>query len=154
MKRKWEVTLILYFKSSIYFLRRKVISKKGIVLFSYFYYTSMTVDICDRHGHTYCLIWSSDQKDKQNNSAKNSYLSSTTSIILARIIWSWQCCKLLVDNIANGIAFKKIFTFLTELGNFKQNFFWRQCRWQCCQTKVCSIVKSRWFWPLPFPEVF
>ena len=42
---------------------------------------------------------------------------------LARIIWSWQCCKLLVGNIANGIAFKKIFTFLTELGNFKQNFF-------------------------------
>ena len=28
-------------------------------------------------------LWSSDQKNKQNNSAKNSYLSSTTSIILS-----------------------------------------------------------------------
>ena len=28
-------------------------------------------------------LWSSDQKDKQNDSAKNSYLSSTTSIILS-----------------------------------------------------------------------
>ena len=42
---------------------------------------------------------------------------------MARIIWSWQCCKLLVGNIANGIASKSFFAFLTELGNFKQNFF-------------------------------
>ena len=42
---------------------------------------------------------------------------------MARIIWSWQCCKLLVGNIANGIASKNFFSFLTELGNFKQNFF-------------------------------
>ena len=42
---------------------------------------------------------------------------------LAHIIWSWQCCRLLVGNIANGIASKNFFAFLTELGNFKQNFF-------------------------------
>ena len=63
--------------------------------------------------------------------------------LMARIIWSWQCCRLLVGNIANGIASKNVFAFLTELGNFKQKYFWRQCHWQCCQTKVCSIVKSR-----------
>ena len=67
---------------------------------------------------------------------------------MARIIWSWQCCRLLVGNIANGIASKNFFAFLTELGNFKQKIFWRQCHWQCCQTKVCSIAKSRWFGPL------
>ena len=67
---------------------------------------------------------------------------------MARIIWSWQCCRLLVGNIANGIASKNFFAFLTELGNFKQKYFWRQCHWQCCQTKVCSIVKSRWFGPI------
>ena len=113
MKRKWEVTLILYFKSSIYFLRRKVISKKGIVLFSYFYYTSMTVDICDRHGHTYCLIWSSDQKDKQNNSAKSSYLSSTTykyhvvsiSIIGTIIVSIFLVCTYCpYDNVVTGLC--------------------------------------------------
>ena len=43
--------------------------------------------------------------------------------ILARIIWSWQCCRLLVGNIANGIASKNSFAFLTELRDFKQNFF-------------------------------
>ena len=42
---------------------------------------------------------------------------------MARIIWSWQCCRLLVGNIANGIASKKCFAFLTELGNFRQKFF-------------------------------
>ena len=67
---------------------------------------------------------------------------------MARIIWSWQCCRLLVGNIANGIAAKTFFAFLTELGNFKQKNFWRQCHWQCCQTKVCSIVKTRWFGPM------
>ena len=29
----------------------------------------------------------------------------------------------MVGNIANGIAFKIIFAFLTELGNFKEKFF-------------------------------
>ena len=72
---------------------------------------------------------------------------------MARIIWSWQCCRLLVGNIANGIASKNFFSFLTELGNFKQKHFWRQCHWQCCQTKVCSIVKTRWFGPL-LAEIF
>ena len=71
------------------------------------------------------------------------YLKLRALIRLARIIWSWQCCRLLVGNIANGIASKIFFAFLTELGNFKQKYFWRQCHWQCCQTKVCSIVKSR-----------
>ena len=42
---------------------------------------------------------------------------------MAQIIWSWQCCRLLVGNIANGIAFKKIFSFLTELGIFKPKLF-------------------------------
>ena len=42
---------------------------------------------------------------------------------MARIIWSWQFCRLLVGNIANGIASKNVFAFLTELGNFKQKFF-------------------------------
>ena len=42
---------------------------------------------------------------------------------LAWIIWSWQCCRLLVGNIANGIASKNFFSFLTELGNFRQKFF-------------------------------
>ena len=69
-------------------------------------------------------------------------------LVLARIIWSWQCCRLFVGNIANGIASKFFFAFLTELGNFKQKFFWRQCHSQYCQTKVCSIVKSRWFGPI------
>ena len=41
---------------------------------------------------------------------------------LAQIIWSWQYCRLLVGNIANGIA-SNFFLFLTELGNFKQKFF-------------------------------
>ena len=31
---------------------------------------------------------------------------------MAQIIWSWQCCRLLVGNIA-----------ITELGNFKQKIF-------------------------------
>ena len=61
---------------------------------------------------------------------------------LAQIIWSWQYCRLLVGNIANGIA-SNFFLFLTELGNFKQKIFWRQCHWQSCQVKVCSIVKGR-----------
>ena len=43
-------------------------------------------------------------------------------ITMARIIWSWQCCRLLVGNIANGIASKNFFAFLTELGNFKQKW--------------------------------
>ena len=43
---------------------------------------------------------------------------------MARIIWSWQCCRLLVGNIANGIASKIFFfAFLTELGNFKKKIF-------------------------------
>ena len=42
---------------------------------------------------------------------------------MAGIIWSWQCCRLLVGNIANSIASKKFFAFLTELGNFKKKFF-------------------------------
>ena len=42
---------------------------------------------------------------------------------LARIIWSWQCCRLLFGNIANGIAPKNFFAFLTELGNFRQKIF-------------------------------
>ena len=69
-------------------------------------------------------------------------------LAMGRIIWSWQCCRILVGNIVNGIASKSFFAFLTELGIFKQNFFWRQCHWQCCQSKVCSIGKSRWFRPL------
>ena len=72
---------------------------------------------------------------------------------MAQIIWSWQCCRLLVGNIANGIASKNVFAFLTELGNFKQKFVWRQCHWQCCQTKVCSIVKNRWFGPIYIYEI-
>ena len=44
-------------------------------------------------------------------------------LAMARIIGSWQCCRLLVGNIANGIASKSFFAFLTELGNFKQKFF-------------------------------
>ena len=43
--------------------------------------------------------------------------------LMAQIIWSWQRCQLLVANIPNGIASKKFFSFLTELGNFKQNIF-------------------------------
>ena len=42
---------------------------------------------------------------------------------MAGIIWSWQCCRLLVGNIANSIASKNFFAFLTELGNFKKKFF-------------------------------
>ena len=42
---------------------------------------------------------------------------------MARIIWLWQCYRLLVGNIANGIASKNFFAFLTELGNFKQKIF-------------------------------
>ena len=49
------------------------------------------------------------------------------------------------------MALPPIFSlFLTQLGNFKQKIFWRQCHWQCCQAKVCSIVKGRWFVPLLF----
>ena len=44
-------------------------------------------------------------------------------ITMAQIIWSWQFCRLLVGNIANGIVSKNFFAFLTELGNFKQKFF-------------------------------
>ena len=29
-----------------------------------------------------------------------------------------------------------------------QKHFWRQCHWQCCHAKVCSIVKNRWFGPI------
>ena len=43
--------------------------------------------------------------------------------ILAGIIWFWQCCRLLVGNIANSIASKNFFAFLTELGNFKKKNF-------------------------------
>ena len=42
---------------------------------------------------------------------------------MAGIIWSWQCCRLLVGNIANSIASKNFFAFLTELGNFKKKIF-------------------------------
>ena len=38
--------------------------------------------------------------------------------ILAQIIWSWQCCQLLVGNIANGIAKKN---FILELHNWARN---------------------------------
>ena len=34
---------------------------------------------------------------------------------MAQIIWSWQCCQLLVGNIANGIASKNFIAFLTQL---------------------------------------
>ena len=71
------------------------------------------------------------------------HLGNKLWMIMARIICSWQCCRLLFGNIANGIASKNFFVFLTELGNFKQKIFWRQCHCQCCQTKVCSIAKSR-----------
>ena len=55
---------------------------------------------------------------------KNSYVVLCSSKeTMAQIIWSWQCCRLLVDNIANGIASKNFFAFLTELDNFRQNFF-------------------------------
>ena len=30
-------------------------------------------------------------------------------LIMAQIIWSWQCCRLLSGNIANGIASKNVF---------------------------------------------
>ena len=56
--------------------------------------------------------------------------------------FGWQHCQ--------WHCLKKIFLFLTELGNFKQKIFWRLCHWQCCQAKVCSIVKGRWFGPLLF----
>ena len=78
---------------------------------------------------------------------------------MARIICSWQCCRLLFGNIANGIASKKFFfSFLTELGNFKQIFFGgnaignglnhllltmlqtfllQYCQWHCLQKKIC-----------------
>ena len=72
---------------------------------------------------------------------------------MAQIIRSWQCCRLLVDNIANGIASKFFFAFLTELGNFKQKSYWRQCHLQCCQSKICSIAKSRWFGPLSMSTI-
>ena len=42
---------------------------------------------------------------------------------MAGIIWSWQCCRLLVGNIANSIASKNFFAFLTELGYFKTKIF-------------------------------
>ena len=54
--------------------------------------------------------------------------------------FGWQHCQ--------SHYLQKNFSFLTKLGNFKQKFFWRQCHWQCCQSKVCSIGKSRWFRPL------
>ena len=58
---------------------------------------------------------------------------------------SLQLCQ---EQMIRAIASKFFFAFLTELGNSKQRSFWRQCHWQCCQTKVCSIAKSRWFGPI------
>ena len=76
---------------------------------------------------------------------------------MARIIWSWQWPE--SSGLGNVVDFwlatlsmalppNFFFGFLTELGNFKQKIFWRQCHWQCCQTKVYSIAKTRWFGPL------
>ena len=53
---------------------------------------------------------------------KTSYFRRVLKL-LARIIWSWQCCRLFAGNIANGIASKNYFAFLTVLGNSKQKFF-------------------------------
>ena len=44
-------------------------------------------------------------------------MSEKTRYLMAQIIWSWQCCRLLVGNIANGIAFKK---FLLKIALFSE----------------------------------
>ena len=62
--------------------------------------------------------------------------------ILARIIWSWQCCRLLVGNIANGIASKFFSPFLTVLGNFKQKIFWRQCIGNVAKQKSTALPRA------------
>ena len=49
-----------------------------------------------------CLV--ADQDHAWTMKIVQNYRRYVKEIILARIIWSWQCCQLLVDNIANGIA--------------------------------------------------
>ena len=61
---------------------------------------------------------------------------------MAQIIWSWQCCKLLVGNIANGIAFKKNFSFLTELGNFEQNIFRGNAIGNVAKRKSAALLRA------------
>ena len=67
----------------------------------------------------------------------------TYELTMARIIWSWQCCRLLVGNIANGIASKTFFLFLTELGNFKQNIFRGNAIGNVAKRKSAALLMLR-----------
>ena len=61
---------------------------------------------------------------------------------MARIIWSWQCCRLLVGNIANGIASKYFFAFLTELSDSKQKIFWGNAIGNVAKQKSAALLRA------------
>ena len=63
-------------------------------------------------------------------------------LAMGRIIWSWQCCRLLVGNIANGIASKSFFTFLTELGILRNKFFGVNAIGNVAQQKSAALSRA------------